>query len=317
MPPGGEARCATARSKEAGNRHAGAIQHLGMGRCFQTTKREKAEIARLEIKLERDERPLIQRSEDRRLFVEERIAPFMRMGVVDRHGRRQRAFRHFKLGLNLFPAIAGAGNGHLGKVHRLDEMRIVEKQIDLATRLVDGTAADPAMVAILIDEALAHDIDKHAIGMGLRHRPGTGREELLHMDRLAPGTKTEHDAHAVVLVAYRCRDFEGFRAIFAPHLFIHHKAAGRKHHAFACADEAVLVVDPHHQTDNPTLILDQPHGPGINHDLYALCACRCFKRVDKRTSAAPAHMLDGMTARSRLCDVAKGGCRLTTRPDQC
>ena len=270
----------------------------------------------MEIEFERDERPLVQRDQDRWALVEQRIVPFAGVLVVNRHGRAEGADRHLQFGLDLFPGLAGAGNAHPRKVHRLDEMRIVEQQVDLAVRLIDRAAADPAVVAVFIDEALALGVDEDAIGVAFRHGPGAGGEELLHVDRITARADAQFDSRSVVLVADRIVKLEGFGAVLAPHRLVEHEAAGRKNHTLGGPDEARLVVDPYHQADNPVAVLHQRQRARIGHHLDALGPGAGFQHIDQRPPPAPAHVLDHVAAWGGLGEVAKRRRRLAARPDQ-
>ncbi len=238
------------------------------------------------------------------------------MGVVERHRRGQCALGHAEFAFDLLPRLPGSGDGDAGKVHRLDEMGIVEQQVDLAPGLIDRAAAHPAVVAILVDEALAVDVDEHPVGVAFGHGPGAGGEELLHMDRLAARAHAQQDAGAVVLVADRIIELEGVGAMLAAHRLVEDEAAGRQHHALGGAHEAGLVVDPHHHAADAPRVLDQGERACVGHDLHPLGPGAGFQHVDQWAPAAPAHVLDRMAARSGLGDVAERRGSLAARPDQ-
>ena len=141
-------------------------------------------------------------------------------------------------------------------------MRIVEQQIDFPARLIDGAAADAAVIAVLVDEALALDVDENPMRVAFGHGPGAGGEELLHVHRIAACTETELDPHAIVLVADGVVELESFRAILAPHLFIENEPAGGQNHALTRLDEARLIINPHHKSDNSVCIADKRKCPG-------------------------------------------------------
>ena len=195
-------------------------------------------------------------------------------------------------------------------------MGVIKQQIDLAPRLIHRAAADPAVIAILVDEALPLGVDEYAIGMAFGHGPRAGGEKLVHVDRFTARTDAQFDACAIVLVTDGIVKLEGIGAVLAPHGLVEHKTAGGQHHALCRFDKARLVVDPHHQTDDPLIILDQGHGAGIGDHCHALGAGAGFKHIDQRPPAAPAHVLDHVAARGRLGLVAKRRCGLAAGPDQ-
>ena len=195
-------------------------------------------------------------------------------------------------------------------------MRVVEQQVDLPAGLIDGAAADSAVIAILVDEALTRHVDEHAAGMAFGHRPRAGGEELLHVDGIATRAHAEFDAHAIVLVADRAVDPETIGAILAPHRLVHHEAAGGEHHAFRGADETVAVVDPHDRADDAVPVFDQCHGARIDHDLHLPIARGAFEDIDQRTPAAPTLVLDHVAARCGFGSIAERRRCFAARPDQ-
>src|SRR6185369_16330494 len=85
MPPGRQARGAPAGREQPWNGRAGTVEHLAVGRSLQAAEGEEAEVAGLEVALERNERRLVERGEDRGLLVEQRIAALAGVRVVELH----------------------------------------------------------------------------------------------------------------------------------------------------------------------------------------------------------------------------------------
>ncbi len=110
MPPRGKPAGAAPRREQAGDRRAATIKHLGLRRCLQSAQREKAEIAGLEIQLERNERALVERRQDRRRLSNNGSRPSRGMRVIKSHRRRKRACGHFQLALDFFPTVARSRN---------------------------------------------------------------------------------------------------------------------------------------------------------------------------------------------------------------
>ena len=238
------------------------------------------------------------------------------MGIVDGHGGGKGAGGHFQFAFHFLPGVAGAGDGDAGKVHRLLEMGKVEQEVDLAARLIHRAAADPAVIAILVDEALPPGVDEDAIGMAFRHGPWAGGEELVHVDGITARAHAELDAAAIVLVTDGIAQLQRFRAILAPHRLVEHEAAGGEHYAFRGFHEAWLVVDADDHADDARAILHQRQRPGIDDNFHAARPGGGLQDIDQRPPATPAHVLDDVAARGGFGQIAERLRRFAAGPDQ-
>ncbi len=224
---------------------------------------------------------------------------------------------HAKLALHFGPAFAGGGDVDARQFHWPLEDRIVDQEVDLVAGLVDHHAADPAVVAVLVDEPLAVLVDEDSLDEGLGRVPRAGRKELVHVDGVAADAHAHADARAVVHRADGVFQAHRLGRIAAQHVRVHRKAAGAEDHASGGADEAFLAVQAHDKAiDATVLVAHQTEHAGRAVDLRAKRAGAGFQDVDQLSPAAPALPLDDVAARRGPRLFGKGPRLFAAAPDQ-
>ena len=141
-----------------------------------------------------------------------------------------------------------------------------DDKVDALRLLAQYERAQPAVVHILVDKALALVVDDDAVGHAGGRVIGQADKALVHIDRRAAHRHTHEDSRAGVAgvadgqASWRSQH----RRVLAQHLLVHDEPAGAQDDPLAGADIEFLLVLAHYQACHHTILIDdQGEGAGL------------------------------------------------------